>query len=315
MFGDPDPVCPWNVVFTGTTRGTRGGGGTAVPQALRGLRDNVLLKTALGTALVDMYYHAAPSAAAFLIRHAGVLAALRFMAPGMEWSLMHLPAILAASLGIVLFWWVAQFVKRRQTVRRRGKAFLVGAVILALTLWTLPALGSVLNLSDQEMVRMSDEIVTGKVQTVESRWYERNGKRGIMTDIGILLDDNMKGGLNKSSMLYLSVLGGRIGNILTVATETPSFSVGQDVLLYLKQKEGGGYVVIAGERGKFEIETDATTSKQYLVGSSELAKTALALTAAKSGNADKKDLRNLEVVKIPLDDYKAYLRGIVKAQK
>ncbi len=320
MFGDPDPVCPWNIMFSGIT----GGGGTAVPQALRGLRDNILLKTALGTAFVDMYYHAAPSAAAFLVRHAGVLAALRFMAPGMEWSLMHLPAILAASLGIVLLWWTAR--RRRKALlagcrrdvrvafeKRRGRRF--HTVILALVLGTLPALGSVLNLSDQEMVRMSDEIVTGKVQTVESSWYERNGKRGITTDIGILLDDNIKGGLNKSSMLYLSVLGGRIGNILTVATETPSFSVGQDVLLYLKQKEGGGYVVIAGARGKFEIETDATTSKQYLVGSSELAKTALASTAAKSGNADKKDLRNLEVVKIPLDDYKAYLRGIVKAQK
>jgi hypothetical protein len=195
-----------------------------------------------------------------------------------------------------------------------------------------------MNLSDEDMVRMSDEIVTGTVQTVESRWVERDGHRGIVTDIAVLLDDTMKGGVNKSSVIYMTVVGGRVGNTLTVASEMPSFKVGERVLLYLTQKNDGSYVVVAGARGKFEVYTDTSKAagSKYLVGSSDLAKVALAATVAKrAGTAKAAEsssgasgassgavpaggtaaLQQLDEIKIPLDDYKDYIRGIVKSQK
>jgi hypothetical protein len=222
-------------------------------------------------------------------------------------------------------------------LRRSCRSRLI-AIILALLFAASPAFGSIMNLSDEDMVRMSDEIVTGTVQTVESRWVERDGHRGIVTDIAVLLDDTMKGGVNKSSAIYMTVVGGRVGNTLTVASEMPSFKVGEQVLLYLTQKNDGSYVVVAGARGKFEIYTDASKAadSKYLVGSSDPAKVALAATVAKhAGTANAAEsssgasrtssgavpawgtaaLQQLDEIKIPLDDYKDYVRGIVKSQK
>ena len=77
MFGDPNDVCPLNVL---DGIGTGGGGeGTTIDTGtitnavlgkinhnLRSFRDNVLLQTAVGTALVDTWYRLAPVMARFL---------------------------------------------------------------------------------------------------------------------------------------------------------------------------------------------------------------------------------------------------------
>ena len=70
MFGDPNDVCPLNVIngTSGTGTDTTGnittGAVTGSIKALRSFRDDVLLKSAAGQALVDAYYLVSPAAAA-----------------------------------------------------------------------------------------------------------------------------------------------------------------------------------------------------------------------------------------------------------
>jgi hypothetical protein len=346
MFGDPDPVCPYNVIYSSTKSG-----GTTTIGALRNFRDNVLLETAVGSALVDVHYQAAPAVAAFLVDHARLLSVLRFLAPGVDFAMGH-PRTFVLVLVLVLVLVIGfrvqgsgpqyPIVNSQSSIPNRqppiANLFRLFALILAILSAAPPAFGSIMNLSDEDMVRMSDEIVTGTVQTVEGRWIERDGHRGIVTDIAVLLDDTMKGGVNKNSVIYMTLVGGRVGNTLTLASEMPSFNVGEEVLLYLTQKNDGTYVVVAGARGKFEVYTDTlkAAGSKYLVGSSDPAKVALAVTVAKrAGTANAAEssngasrassgavpagetaaLQQLDEIKIPLDDYKDYIRGIVKSQK
>jgi hypothetical protein len=305
MFGDPDPVCPWNIVFDSNSTNSSTNSSATI-KSLRRFRDEVLLKTTVGTAFVDMYYHAAPIAAGYLARHSGVLSALRFAAPGVEWSVMHsrmLFAVIAACAFTLLIG------------RRRGKALAMGIFIALIALSSTPSFGSLMNLSDEDMVKMSDDIVTGTVQLTESHYRRVDGNRGIVTDITILLTDDMKEGASKGSTIHMTIMGGRVGNVMTIASETPAFTTGQEVLLYLRAKTDGSYSVIAGPRGKFEVETEKSSGKKYVAASSEAASTALALTVTKKADTNQKNVSDKSDDKISLEDYKAYIRSIIEKQK
>ncbi|NIA15019.1 MAG: hypothetical protein GWP08_13180 [Nitrospiraceae bacterium] len=129
-----------------------------------------------------------------------------------------------------------------------------------------------------------------------------------MTDIALTITDTVKGNnLNVGSTLQLRVPGGRIGDVVTTATEMPRFLKGESVVLYLEYRAGYGYLVVAGGRGKLEVVQGAKNT-QYIKASSLEAQSALAKSAAAIAGGNAKDGR------VSLEDYKAYLRGIVKRQ-
>ncbi|MDQ1257434.1 MAG: hypothetical protein QG656_2038, partial [Candidatus Hydrogenedentes bacterium] len=96
MFGDTIQMCPWNVLMAGVKTNNLSNG-------LRALRDNVLVKTALGAAIVDTYYSLAPGAASFLMRHSYVLAVAHACGAGLEWTYNHYKAFAGAMLACAAF--------------------------------------------------------------------------------------------------------------------------------------------------------------------------------------------------------------------
>jgi hypothetical protein len=303
MFGDTNAVCPLNVVIGVPAFTTN-----RFPTALRGLRDTVLLKTAVGTALVDAYYRVSPALATFLLRHGRVLYGVQLMMRAVEWSFGHSTEVLAVLMGTLGA--VAAFLRFK-------KAFVAAAILLAVCLAALPAAASVLNLSDDDMVQVSDAIITGTVTSANSQWGESAGYKGIVTDVAIEITDSAKGGLNIGSTVNLRVRGGQVGNIATIATESPEFKKDQEVLLYLEYRQDFGYLVVAGRRGKFDVTTDTATGKKLLVGSSPEAKAALAGSpAVKHRSASfKSQLLDDVDTRVPLGDFMRHLREIVKRQK
>jgi len=298
MFGDPNDVCPFSVVIGGLSSTQ-----ASTPTMLRKFRDNVLLKTAAGTALVDAYYRLSPGWARFLLRHVHVRQGTQIVFQAVEWSVAHYHAILAT--GVIFF------LALLACVRGRRKNVVAASIVLAFCIATAPAGASILNLSDEDMVERSDDIIRGVVESVSCQRTTLGGYKGIVTDIEITITGKIKGDLNVDATIYLSLIGGRSGDIATRATETPDFKQGQEVLLYLTYKEGFGYVVIAGKRGKYEVVTEEKTGKKYVTASTIEAKTALM-----GGNvaANKKNNKNVEQGKIPLQDFEDYLRDIVKKQ-
>ena len=293
MFGDANDVCPLNLVAASL------GGASQTPTALRRLRDDVLLKSAAGTACVDAYYRVAPGLARFLIDHPRAMAGARIATGASDWALANARtlATLVALGGIVV----------TALYRYRKRAATLAVLLLLAGLVCTPAQARILDLDDEEMVVLSDDIVTATVDSTTSIWVTAGGRSRIMTDVVLTVTDTVKGTLNVDSTLHLRVPGGRVGGVVTNASDMPQFAADQSVLLYLEYRQGYGHLVVAGGRGKLEVVQGAKNT-QYVRGSSILAQSALAKSAATIEDAKTQDGR------VSLDDYKAYLREIVKRQ-
>ncbi|HIJ73586.1 MAG TPA: hypothetical protein HPP83_05735, partial [Candidatus Hydrogenedentes bacterium] len=306
MFGDrpTEEVCPINVSTAGLTS-------SRFPDGLRRLRDGVLLRSAVGAAATDAYYRAAPAAAAFLIRHKAICGLARSGAAAIEWVFVHYAAVLLLVSSMVLL---------RAAYPHKRRAAVAGAVILVACalLFVQFADARIMRLSTEQVVAMSDDIVTGNVTSVESRWAEE-GVRKIVTDVSITVTDTVKGRLNKDGQIHLRVPGGRIGAVVSYATDMPRFAEGEEVLLYLEYREGFGYLVVAGSRGKYDIAADGKTGVKYVVAPDAPAKLGLkdAETAIEQDDAQTADENPNDPQpdgKVPLEDLKEYLRDIVKKQ-
>jgi hypothetical protein len=335
MFGDPNDVCPMNIIGQGTSTtststsgtgtGTTGGflmgdgdssGPTngAGPNSLRHFRDAILLKTALGTALVDVYYQISPVLARYLLKHGTAFAVFRDGVSSMYWMIDHYRiglGLLGAGAGLG---WLLR--------RRHARAAAAALLVLGVCLCTAPAQADIAYVTTAQMASSADEIITGSVKTAECRW----GKSGsIYTDVVVEIKDTAKGALNKSSEVAFTVLGGRIGGIVCRSSEMPTFTKGQEVLLYLRRKTGSTLGIYGGVRGTLAVQTDASSGKKYVVGSTDVTQTALsedakALAKSKKDKTAQKqkagDAAQAEAAAttrgIPLDEYLEYLRGLAR---
>ncbi len=348
MFGDPNDVCPLNIIqdtvsTTGATTTTTTGEtettttttegetkkadrddlhllgavvglpeGPSGPNALRHFRDTVLLQSAVGTALVDCYYHVSPSLARFLLRHDAAFRIFRAGAHATYWLLDHavLALIALASIfvaGIVFSW------------RGKSRALAAGLLLMAVLVWTAPAAATSLYVTTPQLNDGADQTITGEVISVEARWA--TGGR-IYTDVVVEVADKAKGTVNKGSHIAFSVIGGRLGTVVLRASGMPTFQVGESVLLYLRERNGK-LVVHGGQRGKISIVSDGKSGKQYVVGTDATTKIAVAedkaAIAKKSGDSEDKtesgEDDEVNQNRVPLEDYMDYLREITRDQK
>lgn len=293
MFGDRNNLCPLNI-----TMGSLGSSTT--PRLLRRLRDNVLLESAFGTALVDAYYHVAPALARFLLTHVRAFQVVRAAVRAADWVVENYRVLAAALLGLALL---------GGAFRRHRKAAVIACIALAIACFMMPAHARILELTEEDMVSQSDAIVTGTVHELNSHWHDLSGYRVIVTDVTIAVTDTVKGVLGKSATINVRYLGGRVGDLAALATEMPTFREAEEVLLYLQEAGNIGYVVLAGLRGKYQVKTDGDTGEKYLHASALQAKSALARVAS---SMDAKESRD---GKVPLDKFKEYLRAIVREQE
>ncbi len=315
MFGDPNDVCPLNVITgssgTGTTAVNTGTGTTTAGiKALREFRDDVLLRSAPGAALVDAYYQISPVVARFLLRHALALKAGRTLLAAMEWVMVNWAVCLAALSALGVVFWASR--------RRRARAAAAAAMVAVLALAGTVAHAGEIYMPTASIVGNATEIVTGKVTSAQGRW----GQAGrIYTDVVIEVAGTAKGTANKASNISFSVIGGAVGGFAMSASDIPSFAVDEEVVLYLYSVPGRGLCLYGGERGKQLVITDTPTGKKYVTGSGAFAeatmaadKKAIAEKAAakqdKDESAAKAAAAQDQANKIPLDDYMQYLRDI-----
>ncbi len=300
MFGDRSGVCPLNEITTAIAipLGT--------PARLRGLRDGVLLQSALGTMAVDAYYHAGPAMARFLASSHWAMRVATAALLAVEFLFDH--AASAASLGVASLLAFAMW--------RRGRRAAIAAGLLAVfaALSVSPVHARVLYLDDETKTELADVVIEGRVEAVDASLM-RNGTT-VQTSITFLVQDTLKGRLNKQSYLSLTLPGGRVGDHATFITELPTFEQGEDVVLFLVEVEGGGYATVGGFQSKVLIVTDAKTGDRYV------AKNRVPNTAnppARPGAAPSAKTAEETVAQeqslIPLDEFKEKIRAVVKAQR
>ncbi|HYQ88132.1 MAG TPA: hypothetical protein VEU09_00725 [Candidatus Binatia bacterium] len=136
----------------------------------------------------------------------------------------------------------------------RFKLFLVVAVAaLALVGAQAAFATSVLKLSLQELTKKSDSIVMARVDDAVASWDA--GHKEIYTYITLSVLQGVKG--NKgATTITLRQLGGTVGNIASVVPGMPSFRKGEEVVVFLTQKDAAGYPWVMGlEQGKYSVST------------------------------------------------------------
>ena len=326
MFGDQDVVCPMNIIENiggGTGDGETvldaaegllgaleaGDGGPGGPGAfgggalfakvnecLRSFRDNVLLKSSVGTALVDLYYRAAPYMARQLLHHETALRAVRgaivLAARIGESGMIIVSLILCACLAVL-----------GRKLRARFARLTVAGILVFMISMSVAFAGQT-PIPTENLVAKASYIFTGEVVAAEGRMAE-NGR--IYTDVVIKVRDVVKGGLNQGSNLSFSVMGGIYGSIATSATGIPGFAKGDQALFYLKDSARFGLVPFGGYRSKVNIVLDPKTNEEALVDDGSL-------TEGESEDAEKSAPAAGNSGLVALDAYLDYLRSLVHSQ-
>jgi len=135
------------------------------------------------------------------------------------------------------------------------KAAVLGALI-AVMATTVPAAGTILEYSVNDMVRGSETIVRGRVVGQQSYWL--TDPRIIVTDVSLVVDEVWKGWYEPGKQLLLTVPGGQVGEIGMRQEHAPVFSMEEDAVLFLwKMPDGdGSYSVFNDEQGKYTVHGD-----------------------------------------------------------
>ncbi|MEM8608280.1 MAG: hypothetical protein AAGF92_14305 [Myxococcota bacterium] len=105
-----------------------------------------------------------------------------------------------------------------------------------------------LAVSLEEMTARADRIVVGEVLSSEA-FRSRGGM--IRTLHRVRVDEELRGTTNRE--VLVETLGGHLGDISTHVAGEPSFSIGDEVVLFLQSRGGGVFRAIGATQGAMRI--------------------------------------------------------------
>jgi hypothetical protein len=286
MFRDSIPICPFNIItgadFGGGTGGTDGlptlpgltskhgdgedengilafggvGGPPDLPGALRGFRDNILLQSALGAAMVDAYYTVAPQISAWMLRSSTNMTIAKTVYQGMTFCLMWRLHLLLPLLALV--WLARRALRRRPLLQTAGLTLLAGAVLTS-TAWA-----QVIPATTAQLTEQAEQVLLVEVVAMESYEIQRPGGKRIQTDVSVQVLENAKGGAAKQSVLTFTLPTGQVGDFITRSSVLADFEVGERAVVFLVSSQGLGWHVLGGFQGKVPVFSDAKTGETYM---------------------------------------------------
>jgi len=304
LFGDPNDVCPFNI--TEVPGGGTGGTGTTPTGAivlgslggndkLRHFRDTYLLQSSLGTAMVNGYYRVAPSLGGILLESPAAFRAFQGFKSALNWTMEHSQLMLLALLSCTLLP-VALWRFRRVRAGRAALALLLAPALLVAG----NAEGLLAYMSFNRFVTEASEIHEGNITNTRAYW----GKGGrIFTDVTISIDGTAKGADAKATQKTFTVIGGRIGSVVTFVSEMPTFKTGEDVVVYLRRTDNNRLFIFGGTRGKVPVYGDGSGAKY--IATDAMATDAINKTKAKRGD---KSANTAPEGFLNLDDYMEAVR-------
>ncbi len=122
---------------------------------------------------------------------------------------------------------------------------------MAILLGARPATSSIVRDMDLEsLVRESDSIIQGVVESVSSEWD--NDKKLIFTYASIRVDDPLKG--ERRRTLLIRQMGGQVGALVMSVPGMPEFNEGMDIIVFLKDAGNGTFHVVGLNQGRYVVE-------------------------------------------------------------
>ena len=132
---------------------------------------------------------------------------------------------------------------------------LVALAALALVLAQAASATTVQKLTLQELTKKANSIVVGRVQDAVSSWDA--AKKEIYTFYTVSVSQPVKGS-KAGETITIRQLGGTVGNIASIVPGMPSFRKGEEVVLFLTQKDAAGYPWVLGlQQGKYSVVDQA----------------------------------------------------------
>ena len=125
------------------------------------------------------------------------------------------------------------------------------------------ALSSV-EVSFDEMVAQSDQILVGTASQIDSYWGLGNAAGTIFTDIQLTDIDPIKGTFPTSDYT-LKVIGGVIGDQAQFYPGLPSFETGQRYLLFIKGNNRSMFPITGVTQGFYRVQWDANRERQIAI--------------------------------------------------
>jgi len=117
-------------------------------------------------------------------------------------------------------------------------------------------------LSIEELAVHAEVIAVGKIVAVTSSWNAERTE--IFTRVELQPEEMLKGAPAGDRVSFVQP-GGRVGNLASAAAETPSFTEGERVVLFLVPRRNGQLGVMALSEGKFSIEQDPSNGVDIAV--------------------------------------------------
>ena len=179
-------------------------------------------------------------------------------------------------------------------MRSRIAKLVLPITALVLTLASSATATTVLRMDLPDLVNRADHIVQGRVGQIYVDWdAERNLA---FTYISVNVDDPMKGA--RRSTVLIRQVGGRVGKISMHVAGMPTFSQGEEVILFLNDLHNGTFMVVGMNQGKYQITQD------YAVSNSS----GIELYNPKTGRLEIPAMVN----RVPLETFKSKIRELMK---
>jgi hypothetical protein len=112
----------------------------------------------------------------------------------------------------------------------------------------------------EQMGAESALVVRGRVANVRSFWNDTNTK--ILTETVITIDESYKGGGEATARVLQ--LGGVVGTVRMHVHGAPSWTRGEEVVLFLEPIDANSYRVSGLSQGKFKVERDPVTGDAFI---------------------------------------------------
>lgn len=143
---------------------------------------------------------------------------------------------------------------------------MVGLIVLAVGLGSPAGATTLLQLSTEQLARRADIILVGRV-ILEPKSFQGKGGR-IYSKIDVTVDEYIKvsSEWEDEHQVEIEQLGGTLNGNTTYVPGMPTFRQKEKVLLFLRREaDGGKWGVVGLAQGKFEIQTEPTTGREYVI--------------------------------------------------
>jgi hypothetical protein len=118
----------------------------------------------------------------------------------------------------------------------------------------------VTRLDTSGLVRESSDIVIGQVESASTHWNE--SRSAIVTEVTVRVSQTLKGAA--ADRLVLRQMGGEVDGMRYSIPGSPSFTLGEEALLFVWRDAAGRPQVDGLAQGKFDIAKDPATGERMV---------------------------------------------------